>query len=206
MPVGFVRHQSLTLLIVSLFFLGACGRSENNDVQAQRLASQSTLKNPEKIYATVLEESTELQGKLVDGWFRSEDWRSLKSGYAQSAPAIKAQFACDYARMLNASGQDMVHNWSSYVPYSKRSEFARRWWSDPKHSIEFNKKDRWAQIIWLHEALMDASELWWRAFEKSFPEGIESPATLAHDCEQDMVAKFKENENSPARSFSAMDK
>ncbi len=162
------------------------------------------MRNPDKVYATVLQEATELQGKIVDGWFRGEDSRSLKSGYRDCSAATKARFACDYARMISENKEDMVNNWKSYIPYSKRADFARKWWSDQEHSTDFVKQNHWLQIVWLHEALMDGSELWWRALEKQFPGGIDSTAALAHDAEQDMVGKFKENESSPARSFSEM--
>lgn len=199
------RPDQLCLSIVALALLSSCSQLIKIDGQQQSEA-EAALKNPDKIYSTVLQEATELQGKIVDGWFRGEDSRSLKSDYSKSAPAVKARFACDYSHMLNDNGQDMVHDWSSYVPYSKRADFARKWWSDPRHSSEFVRKDHWSQVIWLHEALMDASELWWRALEKTFPDGVQSTSALAHDAEQDMVAKFKDNENDPPRSFSAFDK
>jgi hypothetical protein len=199
------RQKFASVLFVAAIALSACGTITKQNLQEQRLAA-TALKDPDKIYPTVLQEATELQGKIVDGWFRGEDPRSLKSGYRDSPAAIKAHFACDYAGMLHENRQDMVNRWNSYVPYSKRSEYARKWWTAPEHSTEFAKANHWMQIIWLREALLDASELWWRALEKQYPGGIESSAALAHDAEQDMVGQFKENESSPARSFSEMDK
>jgi hypothetical protein len=193
-------------LVSAVLALTCCGTPTKENEQEQQHLAAMALKDPDKIYPTVLQEATELQGKIVDGWFRGEDPRSLKSGYRDSSAAIKAHFACDYARMLNENGQDLVNRWTSYVPYSKRSEYARKWWTAQEHSTEFTRADHWMQIIWLREALLDGSELWWRAFEKQYPGGTGSAAALAHDAEQDMVGKFKENESSPARSFSELDK
>jgi hypothetical protein len=89
------------------------------------------------------------------------------------------------------------------VPYSTREKFARAWWSDAKHASGFAEESHYKQIIWLHEAIMDGSELWWRALERQCPEGVPSPAALAHDSEQQMVSKYKENESSAEKSFSS---
>jgi hypothetical protein len=197
--------KSACSLLLTVLALSSCSILTQQNQQDHRLAA-TALKDPDQIYPLVLQEATELQGKIIDGWFRGEDPRSLKSGYRDSPSAIKAHFACDYARMLNENGQDMVKRWASYVPYSKRSDYARKWWSAPENSTDFAKATHWMQIIWLHEAMLDGSELWWRALEKQYPGGIDSAAALAHDQEQDMVGKFKENESSPARSFSEIDK
>ena len=58
----------------------------------------------------------------------------------------------------------------------------------------------------MQESLRDGSELWWRAYELQFPEGIDSAAAMAHEAEQDMVTNFKENENDSPKSFSALNK
>ena len=150
-----------------------------------------------------MREATELEGKVIDGWFFGQDSRSLKSGYTKSASAVKAQFACDYMQMLLDNQEDLLKNWQSYVPYSVREKFARAWWSDPKHCLTFKAESYYKQINWLHEAIMDGSELWWRALEKQCPEGVTSAAALAHDSEQQMVSKYKENESSPEKSVSS---
>lgn len=159
--------------------------------------------NPETLYPVVLQEAKELEGKVIDGWYFGQDSRSLKSGYAQSPSATKAQFACDYMNFLLDNHEDLLKDWHSYLPYSVREKFAREWWSDPKHSETFTADAHYKQIIWLHEAIMDGSELWWRALERQCPEGVPSPQALAHDSEQQMVSKYKENENSSEKSFSS---
>ncbi len=159
--------------------------------------------NPQTLYPVVVQESTELEGKIIDGWFFQEDSRSLKSGYRDSPSTTKAQFACDYMQLLADKHEDLLKDWKSYVPYSVREKFARAWWSDPKHSTQFVKEPYYKQIIWLHEALMDGCELWWRALEKQCPEGVPSSEALGHDQEQLMVSKYKEDETSPEKSFSS---
>jgi hypothetical protein len=194
-----------TAIVLNVALLGACltlcsctqqSASENNEVAAFERA-------PQTLYPTVLKESTELEGKVIDGWFFGSDSRSLKSGYTKSTAALKAQFACDYMQMLLDHHQDLVKNWQSYVPYGEREKFARAWWSDPRHSTTFVDEPYYKKILWLHEALLDASELWWRALERRCPSGVPSTQALAHDSEQQMVSAFKENEQSPARSVSS---
>jgi hypothetical protein len=182
--------------------LCSCGSLKEAPSQT---ASQSNnyRANPQSLYPVVLKEARELEGKVIDGWFFGLDSRSLKSGYIKSSSELKAQFACDYMQMLLKSHQDLTRDWQSYVPYSKRAAFARQWWSDPKHSTTFVDEPYYKKILLLHEALMDGSELWWRALERVCPDGVPSTAALAHDCEQQMVSKFKEDESSPDRSVSS---
>ena len=179
----------------------ACGTTEISKEKTEHL--KTYLYNPQTLYPIVLDEATELEGKVIDGWFFGSDSRSLKSGYTKSTSALKAQFACDYMKMLVDQKEDLVMDWKSYVPYSEREKFARAWWSDSKHSTAFKTEPYYKQIIWLHEALMDGSELWWRALEKHCPDGVPSSAALAHDSEQQMVSKYKENESSADKSFSS---
>jgi hypothetical protein len=205
-PFAYTALFATSLVLIGV--LNGCSQL-NRQSAVQVHAATKAIIDPASIYATVLKESTELQGTMVDGWFHGEDSRSLKTEYAKAPPAVKAKFACDYQTMLSQNKQDMVNQWQSYVPWSKRAVFARKWWSDPQNSNQsesFLKADRWKQILWMQESLRDGSELWWRAYEKQFPEGIDSAAAMAHESEQDMVTNFKENENSSPRSFSALNK
>src|SRR5262249_50926651 len=122
-----------------------------------------------------------------------EEPRVFKSAHGQAAPEIKADFALAYAQMLRQSGEDMLKDWQSYVPYSKRSLFARRWWTE--HSPEFGKQTPKYKVQWIHEALLDAGELWWRAGEKLAQGNLSSPQELAHDAEQRLVFKWAEDEH-----------
>jgi hypothetical protein len=204
----FTKTALLAACLVLVGATSSCGQL-NRQTTVQIHAATRAIIDPASIYATVLKESTELQGTMVDGWFHGEDSRSLKTEYAKASPTVKAKFACDYQTMLSQNKQDMVNQWQSYVPWSKRAAFARKWWSDPKNSSQsetFLKADRWKQILWMQESLRDGSELWWRAYEQQFPEGIDSAAAMAHESEQDMVTNFKESENSSPRSFSALNK
>jgi hypothetical protein len=152
-PMPSPKFSSLAL--TAALCLAACGMPSHQTPAEHKQAAEA-MRNPDKVYATVLQEATELQGKIVDGWFRGEDSRSLKSGYRDCSAATKARFACDYARMISENKEDMVNNWKSYIPYSKRADFARKWWSDQEHSTDFVKQNHWLQIVWLHEALIDS--------------------------------------------------
>lgn len=201
-------HISRTNHIVSLVLVAACCvvcscSQRNASIGQSSTESEAYEADPHKLYPVVLKETKELEGKVIDGWFFGSDSRSLKSGYTKSTSELKAQFACDYMQMLLDHHQDLVKSWQSYVPYSERENFARKWWSDPEHSTTFVDEPYYKKILWLHEAVMDASELWWRALERQCPDSVPSTAALAHDFEQQMVSKFKEDEHSPDRSISS---
>lgn len=204
-------QQKLILLLLAFGLpLSLIGCSEGK--QASSLAGKGkpaavvdmAVVDPKALHPEILLEATELQDKLVDGWLYGQLPRTFKTDYARTTPAEKAEFAVDYVTFLKRSGQDMEHNWQSYVPYSKREAFARNWFSDPKNDTTFLKQTPWHQISWLHEALLDGNELYFRAFEKQEASIVTSTAAMAHDAEQEMVDGFKENERSPARSFSEM--
>jgi len=105
----------LAACLVLIGVISGCGQL-NRQTTVQVHAATKAIIDPASIYATVLKESTELQGTMVDGWFHGEDSRSLKTEYAKASPAVKARFACDYQTMLSQSKQDMVNQWQSYVP------------------------------------------------------------------------------------------
>lgn len=146
--------------------------------------------------ATMLDAVTEQAKKagIEDGWYYGQESRTLKTEYLLTTPQTKAQFALAYHDMLAAHNQDMLKRWSSYVPYSIRSDFAEQWWS--KNCPAFDRQSQKMKILWIHESLLDASELWWRANEKLSAAAIDSPAVLAHDAEQKLVFAYAENERS----------
>jgi hypothetical protein len=131
---------------------------------------------------------------IVDGFFFGEEARNFKTPYLLTTPELKTDFALAYEQMLTDSNENMLKNWQSYVPYSKRSQFARKWWTD--HSEEFGKQSEKMKILWIHESMLDGSELWFRAIEKLNKGNIDSPSVLAHDEEQRMVFKYAENDHS----------
>jgi hypothetical protein len=179
------------------------GCSPASDQKAESERAHRFFQEPSSLSRAVEQEARDVEGKLIDGWYFSQDSRSLKSNYRAVDPATKARFACDYMDWLQKKRQNLEVDWQSYVPYSERSKFASWWWSDPAHCTSFIKEPYYKQIIWLHEALMDGSELWFRALERDCPAGVTSMQVLAHDSEQQLVSKYKENESSPEKSFSS---
>jgi hypothetical protein len=155
----------------------------------------------EQIKQSMIEQAHQVDQTVVDGWFFGQEPRLFKSAYRKTTPEQKADFAMAYERMIADSGQRMEVKWDSYVPYSKRSEFARAWWSDAAHDNEFVKQDPRYKVLWIHEALLDGSELWWRSYEKLGGEKVPAPAVLAHDAEQSLVSRYSESDHNPG-SFS----
>jgi hypothetical protein len=139
--------------------------------------------------------------QFVDGWFYGQEARAFKSGYGKATPAQKSAFAMAFHELILRSGQNMTADWNSYLPYSKRAEFARAWWSDPAHDTQFAKQDPKYKVVWIHEAVLDAGELWWRAYEKLAGDRVGAPLVLAHDAEQKLVFNYAEDEHHPG-SFS----
>jgi hypothetical protein len=155
----------------------------------------------EELKKSIVEQAHQVDQTVVDGWFFGQEPRLFKSGYRKTTPEQKADFAMEYAKMITDSGQQMDVNWDSYVPYSKRREFAIAWWSDPAHDTEYVKQDPKYKVLWIHEALLDGSELWWRSYERLGGDQVPPPAVLAHDAEQSLVAKYSESDHNPG-SFS----
>jgi hypothetical protein len=131
---------------------------------------------------------------IEDGYYFGEEPRNFKTDYAIVKPQDKADFAMAYEQMLSQAGENMMSKWESYVPYSRRSDFARNWWS--QHAPDFDKQSQKMQILWIHESLLDGGELWWRSVEKLVGDKMTSPAVLTHDEEQRLVFKYAENERS----------
>ena len=158
-------------------------------------AEKSTEPSPEEYTKCIEEIAASADDTVMDGWFFGQEARMLKSFYRKIPAAQKAEFAMAYHDWMSKSGEDMISDFKSYVPYSKRADFAIDWWS--KKVERFNTQEKKQQVLWAHESIQDAGELWWRANEKLNPSSVDSPKTLAHDEEQKMVSKFMENEGSP---------
>lgn len=131
---------------------------------------------------------------ITDGFYFGEESRNFKTAYGLTSPELKADWALAYVNFLSSQNEDMMKDWKSYVPYSKRAEFAEKYWA--QHDPEFSKQSKKMKIVWMHEALLDGSELWFRAIEKLSSGKLSSVAVLTHDEEQRMVSKYAENERS----------
>lgn len=176
-------------VVVSLFaalLLSGCAPAQAPYAVRELSASDGVMR------AAVLKEAATLG--VVDGFFFGEVARNFKSGYASTSLKTKTDFAIDYENMLKKHGENMLKEWGSYVPYSIRAQFARQWWAN--RSSEFNKETEKMKIVWMHEALLDGGELWFRALERLSDGAMDSPTVLTHDEEQRLVYKYAENEHS----------
>jgi len=130
----------------------------------------------------------------VDGWIDGRDPRVFKSYYKTLTPMQKAEFAMAYHDMVEKSDQNLAQSYKTYIPYKVRVAFARKYWENSQFAAKFKSEIEKMQVAWIHESLLDGSELWWRAAEGRFGNRISSPSQMAHDVEQNMVSKYMEDE------------
>lgn len=177
-----IRTKSICInlsLICSLSILHGCSTT----------TSQKPDYNAVPALADIEAEAARVDRMLEDGWIAGRESRTFKTPYALVPPRVKAQFALDYADMLRKRGQDLVRDWHTYVPYSQRALFALSWWKNNDAFLHLTLRK---QDIWIHECLLDASELYWRVFERQ--QNPDSIHVVAHDSEQNLVSKFMEND------------
>jgi len=129
-----------------------------------------------------------------DGWIAGHSSRVLKSGYRRIDPEIKAEFACAYRKFIESRHQNLALDMSTYVPYTDRFQFGLDFWRSSKAAEKFAAETVKKQVVWVHESLLDASELFFRAYEARNPGTTDSFVVLAHDREQDMVFDYMENQ------------
>lgn len=185
------------LLLLSAIVACVSCTGSNSSGTGQKLQPQvaAPAQSPDAYKTCIKEIAAAADETAVDGWFYGQDPRFFKSFYRKIAPETKAEFAMDYHDWLSKFHEDLVRDFKSYVPYSKRAKFATTWWTGKEP--RFSKEPIKMQVLWVHESIQDAGELWWRAGEKLNPQSVESAQNLAHDEEQRMLAKFMENENTP---------
>ncbi len=138
---------------------------------------------------------------LEEAWICGRNARVLKTGYVKVSPKGKADFAIAYEKMLESTKENLAQDVNSYVPYSRRAEFAHQFWTKSDSAKAFEQESKKKKIQWIYESLLDASELFWRAYEQVHPEQVNSAAVMAHYKEQDMVFNYMEDEKTPG-SFS----
>jgi hypothetical protein len=136
-----------------------------------------------------------------DGWICNRNARVLKTGYARVSPKAKAQFALAYRKMIEAQGENLATDVTTYVPYKKRADFALDYWRKSDSASAFEAETTKKKVQWIYESMLDAGELFWRAYEILHPQQVNSAAVLAHYKEQDMVFNYMEDEGTPG-SFS----
>lgn len=176
-------------------------RAGSTDSSSGPERSTESLPRPEPEIEQAIEKmARDADNTVIDGWFFGQEARMLKSFYRKVDAVDKARFAVAYHKWIMSKNQDMVRDFESYVPYSQRVAFARQWWS--KDNPRFLKQEIKYQVLWMHESIEDAGELWWRAVEKLREKPVSSLEVIAHDEEQKMVSKFMESSRSPHGSIS----
>ena len=192
----------LTFLALSCVFLSSCQdpHAVANDAEKSAPAIHGRAKyktsdpNDRVTEPEVEAIATEADKSFVDGWIDGRESRTFKSPYRTVTPLEKAKFAMSYHDMIENSDQNLAQSYKTYIPYKKRVAFARNYWENSAEAPEFKKAIEKMQVAWLHESLLDGSELWWKAAEIHFGNAIDSPTQMAHDVEQNMVSKYMEDE------------
>jgi hypothetical protein len=112
----------------------------------------------------------------------SKDWfptgpRSFKSGYGKVSNDVKAAFSIDLQNWAFGKGERLDNLTGTYIPYKKREEFAMWWWL--MHDANYKKAAPWDKDQWKYEAIIDGTELVWRAGNKA-TEGYSAAMTVGH--------------------------
>ena len=164
----------------------------------KQLSSDEVSKERSELTASATAIAERADRGIVDGWICGEYSRALKSGYLKVDPATKADFAIAYHEMVDGSGQNLANDLASYLPFSKRAEFALDWWKSSKYGDTFAREKKNKKLLWLYESMLDAGELFWRAYEMKYPNSINSADTMAHYKEHEMVFNYMESQMSPS--------
>lgn len=189
---------------LSIVFCCSCSsQTKDQEIKAAKSSTFDSSVSPASApslasaFAEAVEKTAEEADQtVVDGWYFGRDSRLLKSYYRKIPSKTKAEFALAYRELVAQSGQDMVKDFKSYLPYSKRADFAYKWWQE--HSKQFGAEELKMQVLWVHESVQDASELCWRARARTEAGKLDSMQALAHDEEQRMVSQFMEQEGAPS--------
>ncbi len=191
----------ITVLFLFSLLLSNCGGSLPSPKAVSNLTEEARAKDVANIQQKIESIAERADHGLEEAWICGRNARVLKTGYAGVSPKGKAEFAIAYEKMLESTKENLAQDLKSYIPYSTRAKFAHEFWikSDSRQSFEKEKKKK--KIQWIYESLLDASELFWRAYEQVHPEQVNSAAVLAHYKEQDMVFNYMEDEKTPG-SFS----
>lgn len=112
----------------------------------------------------------------------SKDWfptgpRKFKSGYGKVSNNVKAAFSLDLQNWAFEKGERLDNLTTTYIPYKKREEFAMWWWL--RHDANYKKAAPWDKDQWKYEAIIDGTELVWRAGNKATA-GYSAAMTVGH--------------------------
>ncbi len=201
-----MTFRILSIFVVSALVLSACSekaadeqtksqtqtKTESKQASATEHGSKLVGAESEKYHEQIAKLAAAADNTVEDGWYFGQEPRILKSFYRKISPSQKADFAIAYHNWMVQFNEDLVSNFKSYVPYSKRVDFAFSWWKE--NSAEFSKQEGKYKVLWAHESVQDANELWWRAAGNLQTLPADSGLTIAHDEEQRMLFHFMEDE------------
>ncbi len=200
------RKSLVSLVAILSLSAVACGTSASpsadtaNRVKEKPVAEMTPEEREQSIQRLLKEiESVaeKADGTFEDGWICNRNARVLKTGYARVPPSGKAKFALEYRKMIEAAGENLALDTSTYVSYSKRSDFTRDYWKNSEYAKAFDAETKKKKVQWIYESMLDGGELFWRAYESLHPEQVNSAAVLAHYKEQDMVFNYSEDDKTP---------
>lgn len=148
------------------------------------LADTSTLvpndtgaeKRSPTFFKTIIEIADEQDKKPSKDWFPTGP-RKFKSGYGKVANNVKAAFSLDLQSWAFEKGERLDNLPDTYIPYKKREEFAMWWWL--RHDANYKKAAPWDKDQWKYEAIIDGTELVWKAGNKA-TEGYSAAMTMGH--------------------------
>ena len=113
-----------------------------------------------KMVTTIQQEADEADRSSDPQWFPTGP-RRFSSGYGRVANSTKAAFAYDLQQFVTSEGEVITQLDQTYIPYQRRSGFADSWWS--QHDSTFKSLLPWDKEKWKLEAILDATELRYRA-------------------------------------------
>lgn len=108
-----------------------------NPAQSGHVEDRVTLIEVERIAQSV-------DKSYEDGWICGREPRIFKSPYGKLSALLKAKFAMAYHDFLEKAHQDLANDRSTYLPYSKRTAFARQYWENSQVAESFkNEKEKY---------------------------------------------------------------
>lgn len=138
-------------------------------------------------FKAIVEIANEQDKKPSKDWFPTGP-RKFKSGYGKVANNVKAAFSLDLQNWAFEKGERLDDIPGTYIPYKKREEFAMWWWL--RHNANYKKAAPWDKDQWKYEAIIDGTELVWKAGNRA-TEGYSASMTMGHGS---LIAKLIKND------------
>ncbi len=162
---NFVREKAvlfgLALLIAQPFFVQLPVEAQ---VGTAVSGDTGTEKRSPTFFSSIKEIAAEQDKSPSKDWFPTGP-RHFKSGYGKVSNDVKAAFAIDLQNWAFEKGERLDNLNATYIPYKKREEFAMWWWM--AHDQNYKKAAPWDKDQWKYEAIIDGTELVWKAGNRS---------------------------------------